>query len=474
MLRQAESFKVNILRQQISTIIGILVLISGIAAGVYLVQKGGVWSLKADPGTVPKEIKITNISENNFTVSWITEKETIGFIKYGMTPSLETTVGDERDKLSGKPAPYFIHHVKIENLKPETKYYFNISSEKRLYDNQGKPYEITTGPALGTPPLVDTTYGTILKVDGSPAEGVVVYLNLANSTPLSALAKSGGNWMIPLSVTRAANLSSYITYDPDASVEEIFVQGGSLGTAMAIVTTKNDSPVPTITLGGSYDFRETEIKGRTQATPTPSTTRFSLQSLITPPAAGGEELSIIDPGENEEVVTQKPEIRGTGPEGTTLNLTLESPENFITTVTINKDGSWSWIPPFNLSPGEHRVTASLPDGTTISRRFTVLAAEGDLAAFSASPSGTLTPSPTPTKSLTPTPATSLTTTPTVTPIATLTATPTITPTVVPRKAMPATEEGVPKSGYLTPTLFFVILGLSLVFTGLFLNFKLSF
>ena len=102
------------------------------------------------------------------------------------------------------------------------------------------------------------------------------------------------------------------------------------------------------------------------------------------------------------------------------------------------------------------------DGSNVSRRFTVLAAEGEMPAFTATRSGEASSSPT----LSPAP----TTTPGVSP----TATPSIVPTIASRKAMPATEEGVPKPGHLTPTITFVILGIILIFTGLFLNFKLDF
>lgn len=441
----------NILRQRIPTILGLLLLLGGITGGVYLVQKGGIWFLKAEPTTVPKQIRITNITDTDFTVSWITEEGILGFVKYGITPSLKKTAVDERDELSGKTAPYSIHQVKVLNLTPGTKYYFKIGSGKRLFDNNGKLYEVTTAPTLGVPPPADAGYGTILKSDGSPAEGVIVYLSLANSIPLSALTKSGGSWTIPLSVARMTNLSSYITYDPDASIEELFIQGGSLGTATAIVTTKNDSPVPTITLGKSYDFRETKTELELEPTASPAS-KFFLEPVSTPSVVKEEELTIINPEEEEKVATQKPEIRGTGPSGKKLEITLESPETFTAEIMINEDGSWSWTPPSDLPPGEHTITVTLDDGTRVARSFTILAAgEGELPAFTATPSGEATPSPT----------------------ASPTATPTATPTAVPRQAMPSTEEGVPEAGYLTPTITFVILGIVLIFTGLFVNYKTS-
>lgn len=467
----------NISKKRIPTVIGIVVLILGIIGGVVLVQKGGVWFLKAEPEAVPQEIRLTNISDTSFTVSWITKEKVLGFVKYGTSPSLENTVGDERDMFSEERNPYSVHHVKVENLESKTKYYFKIGSGTRLYDNNGQVYEMTTAPSLGTPPFADTVYGTILKSDDLPAEGVIVYLSLANSTPLSALTRSGGNWAIPLGVARTSNLTIYVAYDPDASVEEIFVQGGNLGAATAIVTTRNDSPVPSMTLGRSYDFREIGANVGDQAvTPPPPGDRFPADD-VTPPPGGGKELKIINPEEDEEVANQRPEILGEGPAGKKLQISIESPDVLTDEIIIGEGGNWAWTPPSNLSPGEHILTIVLENGTSLIRSFVVLAAgEGDTPAFTATPSGEITGTPTPSPTMSPTPSLTITPTPTVS--ITLTPTPmttlTPTPTVAAREGMPATDEGVPEPGFLSPTILFVILGSVLILSGLLLNFRLGF
>lgn len=78
---------------------------------------------------------------------------------------------------------------------------------------------------------------------------MIVYLSLVNAGQLSALTRSSGAWAIPLNLARKEDLSSWAQYDKEASLIEIFVQGGNKGVATAITTTRNDSPVPSITLG---------------------------------------------------------------------------------------------------------------------------------------------------------------------------------------------------------------------------------
>lgn len=439
--------------KKIPTIIGLFLLLIGLTIGVFLVRQGQVFFLRAAPEITPSQVKITNIVDSSFSVSWITTKATSGFIRFGETPSLTLTAADDRDQISGETESFQAHHVTLRNLKPKTRYFFKLGSGGKLFDNSGNPYEITTAPSLtGETPPSDITSGKIIKADGSPAEDTIVYFSLANVTPQSALVRSSGNWLIPLNTARSADLSSFASYDKEAQVEEIFVQGGSLGTATAIITTKNDNPVPDIVLGKTYDFRQilppetvvspTPIPIGEEAQITPPTSKFSFEEMA-PPTEATEtaELTITNPAEEgENISTQKPEFAGTGPVGKTIQILVESPA-YSGTVVVESDGSWTWTPPANLPPGEHKITITYL-GQTISRTFTVLAAGAEeFPAFTATPSATITPSPTPT------------TTPT----------PTATPSA--RTAMPATEEGVPEPGYLTPTFLVFIMGLGLILSG---------
>lgn len=444
--------------RRIPTIIGLFILLVGLGVGVFLVQRGQALFLRAGPETIPAQVKITNITENGFTVSWITDERTAGFIRFGETTRLGSTIADDRDQISGKTGSFLTHYVTVKNLKPQATYFFKLGSSSKIYDNNGNPYQIIAAPTINLPsPPNDVAYGKVVKQDGSPAGGSIVYLSLANITPQSILVQESGSWVIPLNLARSADLSSYATYDKEASIEEIFVQAAQTGTATAVTTTKYDNPVPKITLGKSFDFRkaaeeieaglEEEIiseKATEEAvSATPPASKFSFEPVATP-AATAEELTIINPEEDERVNTQKPAIIGTGPAGVIIEITIESPA-YSGTTTINNLGNWEWSPPADLEPGEHTATATYTDEDgqkhTVSHTFMVLAAGEEQPAFEATPSAEASPSPTPS----PTP------TPTATPAA--------------REAMPSTEEGVPEPGNLTPTFFVFIIGLVLILTG---------
>src|SRR5260221_13594636 len=91
-------------KKNIPTILGLLVLFAGLIGGVFLVRSSNTNSFlpRASPQTTPKNLKIRNITDTSFTVSWITDSNTVGFVRYGTNATaLSTTINDDRDQSSG-------------------------------------------------------------------------------------------------------------------------------------------------------------------------------------------------------------------------------------------------------------------------------------------------------------------------------------------------------------------------------------
>jgi len=465
--------------KRLPTILGLLLVLGAIVGGVVLIKQGPNLFLRAAPEQTPAQIKITNVTDSSLTVSWLTSEATTGFVKYGTENSLTFTANDDRDQISGKNEEFPTHHITIKNLNPATTYFFKIGSGGKLFDNNGQPYQAKTAPAIKTaPPVNDVAYGTVVDQNNNPVSGAIIYFSLANANPASAITKSSGSWVVPLNLIRSADLTNWATYDKAASIEEIFVQAGSLGTSTVVATTKNDSPMPKITLGQSFDFKEIaqeeqKIQEKQETSQATESGKFTIPTDATPSATASPtgELAIINPDEEENVNTQKPEFVGTGPVNKNITITVESPQTYSATILVDENGKWQWTPPANLEPGEHTVTISYTDDSgkvqKVSKTFMVLSAgSSDLPAITASPSSSsTTPTPSPSLSATPTPTAS------PTPTATISATPTSTSSATDssRSSMPSTSSGVPTSGYLTPTFMVFIMGLGLIFIGFFLR-----
>mgnify|MGYP001563722291 FL=1 len=138
------------------TALGLLILLVAIGVGLYWVKNKTAPDTKSGQAIAPKQVRLTNVTDTGFSVSWTTDQATTAKIKLGTdTGSLKDQLLDDRDQLSGETGSFEVHHLSAKNLTPNTKYYFKIESGGKSFDNQGKPFEITTGPTLGSPPPAD-------------------------------------------------------------------------------------------------------------------------------------------------------------------------------------------------------------------------------------------------------------------------------------------------------------------------------
>lgn len=438
---------------KLPTIVGLVVLIAGIAAGVFLVQRGQIFKLRASPEETPQQVRFTNITDSSVTVSWLTEKETVGFVSYGKSASLGQTESDELSREAGSRT----HHTTLKGLSPATTYFLKVGSGKSLFGNNGEPYEVTTAPKKAAPARSDIIFGTVKQKGGLPSEGAIVYATITGISPLSSVTDASGKWNINLAAARTTTLSSYASYRPEDKMQ-IFVQAGTEGFASAIILVGAARPVPPITLGENLDFTNLEP---TEASELPSSEVTLPREKPATPSSGFKiddqqttgqpsSVSLESPDSEEKINSAKPQFIGTGTPGTTFTITVES-QPLTDKVTVDSNGSWGWTPPTGLEPGDHTVTIAWKDEAgqtrTLKRSFTVLAAgASDLPSFTASPSGSpasLSPTPSPSPSPSPSPAATSST----------------------RTTVPSTEGGVPVPGSLTATFGFLIMGLVLLLAG---------
>lgn len=199
-------------------------LIVGLILSVYLVLQQTNFFSKADISNAPLQVKISNISDNSFTVSWITYSVLPGFITFGKDQNLTSTALDDRD--NGGSNSRITHHVTLKDLEPSTVYYFKIGSGAEIYDDQGKFFMQTTAPTTSdTPPFPEPLLGTVVREDGaSPAEALV-YLEVEKGTVLSTYIRDKGKFLLTLTNARTDDLSTYLTFDTNRKMKLIAVTG---------------------------------------------------------------------------------------------------------------------------------------------------------------------------------------------------------------------------------------------------------
>ncbi|PIR58813.1 MAG: hypothetical protein COU69_03370 [Candidatus Pacebacteria bacterium CG10_big_fil_rev_8_21_14_0_10_56_10] len=241
----------SFLQRQFPTLIGLTVLILALVLGVVFLGAGpGVFVPRATPETTPKQVRVTNLSNNSFTVTFATDTPVAGFLKYGQSAGkLDAQSSDDRDKLSGSIGEYLLHHITVQGLQPNTTYFYQLGTgDGNTFDDNGQPFSITTAPAGGSPSAARTSFGTLLDETGQPAEGAIVYISGPDMQELSQLVKSSGTWAVPLSNARGSDGSFANLGDSDAVTIQ-FV-GSRPGQNIAInVPVSDTQPVETISFG---------------------------------------------------------------------------------------------------------------------------------------------------------------------------------------------------------------------------------
>lgn len=240
---------------KIPTILGLGIIFLGLIGGLYLVLRPQTFLSQATPDLTPQNITITNISDNSAVISWQTNSNAASFISFGQQNPREQTVLDDRDSNppAGGPKPHLTHYVTLKNLLPQTHYQFKITSGKATSDilkfDTAKPLTSQTGFT----PII----GSVLLNDSTPLNDGIAYLSISGAVSQSALIKSGGNFLIPLSQIVKENLTDAYQLTEGAVGKIVIIS--DKGTASLLFNLKsNSTPLPPVKLGQNIDLTTPE------------------------------------------------------------------------------------------------------------------------------------------------------------------------------------------------------------------------
>lgn len=508
----------SLLKKRIPTLLGLLVLVAGLVVGTILFSQGtGVFSPRATPETTPKLVKITNVTDRSFSVSFLTEESTTAFIKYGTEPNrLNLQAGDDRDQLYGTVKDYSIHHISASSLEQKTKYYFVIGTNNgALYDDDGKPFEVLTSVRGGTPPEAKTIFGSVTTPQGGPAAGSIVYAKLDEAGELSQLVQESGSWAIALSNARKQDGSGYASVSPNSNLI-LLAQGNPSSQTTTIKTTVSGFETGSnLVLGQSGGIASgTSPNPPNQGNTPPAASPSASPTVTVPPIASGSGITItptpvlvssesagllgklLDENStptptiveskkvdltlegDQTVTTSQPEIVGTAPPGVVITIKVNSETQIEQQITASNTGEFALdlaTLGAELEPGSHSVEYSYIDpatGQVVTETQTFTVADTSVQiAQATSPTSIPTNSPTPVSygtdypyGTSPTPTTNYGSDYDVT--ATLSPTPTTSyQDLDEQTSMPSTESGMPVSGAVETTLVLIFGGLFFIISG---------
>jgi len=376
------------------TFVGLLLFAFVFGGFIVLFERVVRLPSRASADTTPKHAEVSNVSDTSFTVTWITDKPATGALIVTDHTRKPVVVYDERDT-AGKLGKYVTHSVVYRSGTPQKEYAIQILTNGTAVSAPAVAH-VRTGPTLtGSAGGLEPAYGRVMNAHDEPATGALVYLTLPESQKLSTLVTASGSWLIPLNLIRSQDLTQLL---PTAQrvTEELLVRSGTEETS-AVTDTLNDSPVPDMMLGKTYDFR------RQQALNTVVDAKSVLgDTAQTPPVSGT--VAITQPLDGAALATRVPLFQGTGVAGNPVSITIGIHHPIGGSTSVGADGIWRYTPKEPLSVGKQSVTISSRDGSgkpvAITHMFEILKS-GTQVLGAATPSATLTPTltPTPTSTL---------------------------------------------------------------------------
>lgn len=364
---------------------------------------------------VAKRVEIVNLSPEQASIFWQTDQKESGWVAYGEGEGNENKIVlDEKDlnNIGQKKGQYKTHLATLKELIPGKKYFFKMVSDNNqiIVQPDGRSFSfITPQSNLNSLQNISPAFGKVLQSNSiDPLINSYILLSIKGGYPLLTQIKSegDGSWLIPLSQIYSNNSQNLLTIAPkDKIIIEIITSEGETST---ITTTKSKtSPLPqTIVFVKDKNLSFVEEENVLSAT-----TDFTQSK--------NDQIDINFPEEGKLIPGNKPLIKGIALPLTKIEVLINSKKTYSAVTTSDSKGNWEYLLPEDLELGPHTIVIKTKDKTgkevTLTRKFTIIAQQGNEGRVLGTASGAATIIPTNVVYSSPTPTVSsaiTTTTPT--------------------------------------------------------------
>lgn len=294
-----------------------------------------------------KKHLIVNLTTNQVGIFWQTEKKELGWIVYGeKEDSVNAIVLDERD-LESKKTPSYYHYVLLKNLDKDKIYYYKIvSANEILGRGNNSAFSFMTAKGTNASVSIKPTYGKVTGANGEPAQNAFILLHYPDAFPLLTLAKSTGEWLIPLQVMiNQASMMGMVANEKERVRFEIMTE--NLSQTIINAPLHKSSPFPqTIVVGKDYDFSsEEEVL---------AATTINSASPLAP-------IDIVFPKEGAIIPAVRPLLKGVALPKKEVSLLINSHPRFAQKVITDNKGQWKSEVSMAIAPGTYILLMTTED-----------------------------------------------------------------------------------------------------------------
>lgn len=235
---------------KIPTLIGIALIIALIGSmGYWFLYKGNTIE---QANFEVSDLQTLNISNNTATVVWQTNLPALGQVLYGESENLNLKSSDNRDIKN--PVPRFTHFVTLKNLKPNTKYFYQIINSSGSYP---PTLEFTTSNLEDSDNLsfsfLKPVKGTILNTSLNPIDESLIFFSIPGAQNLATFSSTAGNFIMPLKIVLDKDLKKVFNISSGTSAI-MTVKKKNLESKVALIISDKTVNLPPITIGTSLDL----------------------------------------------------------------------------------------------------------------------------------------------------------------------------------------------------------------------------
>ena len=346
---------------------------------------------------VAKRVETVNLSPSQASIFWQTDKKESGWVIYGESENKENKIVlDDKDlnNVGEKKGKYIVHLATLKELLPGKKYYFKIVTDNNeiIVRPDGRSFNFVTPlGSLNGLQNISPAFGKVLRSNSvDPLTNSYIMLSVKNGYPLLTQIRSegDGSWLIPLNQIYSKDSQNVLTIsDTDKIIIEVI---NSDGEGLTITTIKSKiSPLPQTTVfikDKNFSFVEDE------------NVLSAVSSPSVPRKVSDKRTEILYPKEGSLIPGSIPLIKGVTTPATKIEITVNSKKTYSATTTSDREGNWSYLLPENLELGPHTIVVKTKDSagneTLITRKFTIIAQQGNEGRVLGTASGAATLAPT--------------------------------------------------------------------------------
>lgn len=229
---------------RIPTLLAIDMLLVAIALGLFLYFYYNKTESEIKQAFAPSFISIVNKSDVKTSIVWHTDVPVETLVLWGPEEFLGFRKKEGKENL--------VHFVTLENLKPDTQYFFKIKSGKYTFPKNAlsfRTYPEVKGPILTYKPIIGTVLNQILK----PVANSLVILKVENGDDLVTITSDEGIFIFPLKELKEKALNEPKVLRGETKAQ-IIVSFGDLKSQVQVLIPPKNEVLPPIILGQNSDF----------------------------------------------------------------------------------------------------------------------------------------------------------------------------------------------------------------------------